>query len=405
MQPVKHFQMLPWLGIDGAGMSSYVAPAGPCRKRWQDLRGAPGESLTAAMPWKRCDLRFPKEANIRVWLSNALVVFVQAYVILLAIYLLSRWVLPFTPWWLDLFDTFALYLFFPTVPLVLMGIVLLSPRALLLCVLPIAAFTLLYGDLVLPHSTRRPQTDKTFKVLTYNVLGMNRNFQGMMRLFEEEDPDVIALQELTPEIATPLMNLLSDRYRYKALRPRADFSGVGVFSRFPIKDEMVLPSPTSGSLWQHIVLDVRGRDLHLFNLHPSHPHLRWTTRQLFPPVVIRSFDTDGQSAQLEAMMAEVESTEGPIVALGDFNLTDQTRQYSRVSRKLTDSFRETGNGLGHTFPANGRIMSLRLPFPVVRIDYVFHSKELAATSAHLGQSAGSDHHPVVVELGFKTVQP
>jgi len=65
-----------------------------------------------------------------------------------------------------------------------------------------------------------------------------------------------------------------------------------------------------------------------------------------------------------------------------------------------DSFREAGWGLGHTFPAaGGRYWALPYPSLLVRIDYVFHSRDWKAEAAWVGEWDGqSDHRPVIASL-------
>ena len=81
--------------------------------------------------------------------------------------------------------------------------------------------------------------------------------------------------------------------------------------------------------------------------------------------------------------------------MGDFNITDQTTNYTEFSSYLADAFRERGWGLGFTFT---RFRELRIP--MWRIDYVFHSEELIVLEADVGDFAGSDHRPVFVRFGF-----
>jgi Endonuclease/Exonuclease/phosphatase family len=59
---------------------------------------------------------------------------------------------------------------------------------------------------------------------------------------------------------------------------------------------------------------------------------------------------------------------------------------------LSDSFREAGWGLRNTNYASD------IPFPMQRIDYVWHNAGLNAIAAEVGQAGGSDHLPVVVRL-------
>ena len=73
---------------------------------------------------------------------------------------------------------------------------------------------------------------------------------------------------------------------------------------------------------------------------------------------------------------------------GDFNLSEYSRDYQLLQARLGDAYRTAGWGFGHTFPRVGTFpKSLPAPWPVVRLDYVWHSPELrpvAAQSAPAG---------------------
>jgi len=95
----------------------------------------------------------------------------------------------------------------------------------------------------------------------------------------------------------------------------------------------------------------------------------------------------------------VAAVTAPVVVQGDFTMSDQSRAYSALTTSLQDSFREAGTGLGRTFPNSLHLGRVRIPGPLVRIDYVFHSPQLQATAATVNCIEGqSDHCAVVVVL-------
>lgn len=56
------------------------------------------------------------------------------------------------------------------------------------------------------------------------------------------------------------------------------------------------------------------------------------------------------------------------------------------------SFPSAGWGFGHT------ARMAHIPFPLLRIDYIWHTADLAARRAYVGPDVGSDHRPVIAEL-------
>ena len=89
---------------------------------------------------------------------------------------------------------------------------------------------------------------------------------------------------------------------------------------------------------------------------------------------------------------------GPRLLLGDFNISEYTYAYVKLSDNYSDVHRETGRGFGFTFPKGIHINNLPVPGPFVRLDYIFHSAELEAQQSRVKCDTGSDHCYVVAEL-------
>lgn len=80
-------------------------------------------------------------------------------------------------------------------------------------------------------------------------------------------------------------------------------------------------------------------------------------------------------------------------------MTDQSPGYRELRRRLLDAYREAGWGFGHTFP-DMEVRSMPTPFPLVRIDYIFHSRDMRASRSYVGDRGGPDHRFLVAELSF-----
>lgn len=319
--------------------------------------------------------------------------------LLLGLVVLQRTLLE-SLWWMRLATTFVPYLFLPL--FLLLPLVLLSKSRLggaLIC-LPCLLFLALYGNLFFPNLGRAShQGEHTFAVMTYNI---NRGVPGVeeiLSIIEHEDPDVVALQEVSPEVAEALSSL-EGRYPYLALHPRPDgYSGSGVLSRFPIVHDEAYPLVEGMHLYQHVVLDVEGRRVGLLNVHLQPPQFRGHRLGGTPAFLPMGYVTTVRDRELDRLIEELDGLEGTVLAVGDFNMTDQSAAYRRLTRRLGDAHREAGWGFGHTFP-DGEVRSIPTPFPLVRIDYIFHSGDVAAAKAYVGDSGGPDHRFLVAELSF-----
>ncbi|MBO0732212.1 MAG: hypothetical protein J2P57_23325, partial [Acidimicrobiaceae bacterium] len=97
-----------------------------------------------------------------------------------------------------------------------------------------------------------------FRILTLNAGGNARapSTPEVERTVGSLDPDIVALQELTPETLTCLRRSLAGRYAYC----HGGWPAV-VFSRFPIRAGCTLRFPSRGSDAQRVEIEIAGRAL------------------------------------------------------------------------------------------------------------------------------------------------
>ena len=258
--------------------------------------------------------------------------------------------------------------------------------------LPLVVFGILYGPSYLPKLASK-EVGPSFTVMSYNLWGGNDQYDSIVGAINQMAPDVVGLQEINDRIANEIQRDLAVRYPYRVID-----GDQAVFSRFPIVDRVLLligderaPIPV-----QHIVLDVDGRRIGIVHAHPHSPALmasRFLGLRLGYPSGLANHFRD---LEVREMMRAVEKIEGPLIVLGDFNLTDMQAVYGEMTQMLLDAHREAGYGLGFTrTPVRG------IGPATWRIDFVFYTPELTALSTRTGDFAGSDHRPVVAELAFR----
>ncbi len=293
------------------------------------------------------------------------------------------------------------------IPWLFVPLIVLIPLALLVrawplrgaTLLALLAFLVLYGDRFLPRLPPAQAGRPSFRVMTWNIHLRNPNVEEAAAIIARESPDIVALQELGPEMAGGLEARLSERYLYRALHPEAGYWSSGVLSRYPILEDKGFLVSAGQRIVHHLVLDVAGQPVHLFNVHL---HLRGIGEGNGGEFLTSTFPGLSaaflQDEEVGRLIAEVQVQQGPVLVVGDFNLTDQTPNYARINAVLGDAFRQAGWGFGFTYPNKKHVRGLYTPFPLVRLDYIFHSPDLRATRAWVGKEGGSDHRYVVAEL-------
>jgi endonuclease/exonuclease/phosphatase (EEP) superfamily protein YafD len=244
-----------------------------------------------------------------------------------------------------------------------------------------------------------PATNCELRLLSFNLLYRCHQADRYAAVIQQEQPDLIFLQELTPQIADDLGVLLGEDYPYRQIEASKGSNGYGILSRLPLGEYSFLRTPGGISRYaMRSSLMVEGRRIDLYNCHLM-PPLGKVFLRLGPLAA-----TQLRSAQIKAITDEVASSGRPAIVAGDCNLSPYQQTYDLFQPVLRDSWLEAGQGPGTTWPLNILPLPWATP-PLIRIDLCWHTPELQAVRAHVVYSlTGSDHCPLVVDLAWASAQ-
>ncbi|HYN88263.1 MAG TPA: endonuclease/exonuclease/phosphatase family protein, partial [Ardenticatenaceae bacterium] len=173
-------------------------------------------------------------------------------------------------WWLVLLPAVIPWLFMLSFPFAL-ALALLGRwnvgRWALLAVALLAAW--LWGGLFLPPSPvpRAAASGAQLRVMTLNALVENAQHDRLVAAIASAGADIVAIQELSPGQATAISTRLGETYPYHALHPWGDPRGIGLWSRYPVTEIATYDEGDWENWLQHVVVEMAGRRIHIFNLH------------------------------------------------------------------------------------------------------------------------------------------
>ena len=304
--------------------------------------------------------------------------------------------------YLGFVNILAFYLFFP-LPLAGLVAVLTRRREIIIgTILGAAIFLILWGPLFLPRLSPPPKGGNphpSLTVMTFNALGLQEHTDPLVEIIQEVDADVVFLQEINTRHAAALQNELTAAYPYQVLDPVDGVSGMGVISRYPLRETgEQLPLEWVGAP-QVFEMDFEGVPVTLLNFH--------ALSLQFYPLEGANLNFRYREAQARVLADFAAHAPGPLVVAGDANTTSLSDAYDMITAgQLCDAFQEAGWGLGHTFPGSKEPGSHRfhvgawyIPQWLARIDYIFVSSEWGVAAARVAPFDGvSDHRGVVAEL-------
>lgn len=367
----------------------------------------------AAFPLRRLRQRQVEQGRARGaigWLCSG-------YGLALAFYLGLRVLFGDGLWWLALLNMAAPFLFLPLLLLLPLALLVRRPYPLALLLLLTGIGLLWMGGYWFPQAASGPPTGPTLRIATLNVWRDNRPPEAsrLWQWLREEAFDIVLLQELRPswhlDADTHTRLDLADLYPYQALET-ANWSGEAILtlSRYPIRSANGIDTIDVASdepRLQHVVLDVAGQPVSLYNVHLNLPlaatpaQAGASTESLFER--LGHYDVSTRDEQIEGLLALIAADTMPVIIAGDFNLSEHSLIYGDLAAQLTDAFRVAGRGLGASWPV---AETLGLPGwlpPLLRIDYIWHSHHFRTREAGQGPPLGSDHLPQYAVLDLQIV--
>ncbi|WP_432135351.1 endonuclease/exonuclease/phosphatase family protein [Streptomyces sp. bgisy154] len=271
----------------------------------------------------------------------------------------------------SLLESFLPWLGLVVVALFLLALLHRSALALLALLLPVAAWTHLFGGLLLPAPRPGP---RDLVVVQHNVSDENPDPAGTARALTAAAPDLIALQELVPPALQVYEGTLARDYPYHAVR-----GTVGLWSKYPFTDARPLDIKPRG------IEEPWNRGLRAV-VHTPHDEIAVYVAHL-PSVRVgvsglASARRD-ESARLLGRAVAAEER-GTVILLGDLNGTVHDRGLTPLTSRLEVAQR----GLALSFPAR---------FPLARIDQVM-ARSATVSRIRTLPATGSDHLPVAARV-------
>ncbi|MET8482568.1 endonuclease/exonuclease/phosphatase family protein [Streptomyces tendae] len=271
----------------------------------------------------------------------------------------------------SLLESFLPWLGAVVVVLFVLALVRRSALALLALLLPAAAWTHLFGGLLLPA----PEPGSgDLVVVQHNVSDENTDPGGTARALARAEPDLIALEELVPPALDVYAKTLAPDYPYRTV-----VGTVGLWSKYPLTGSRPLDIKPQGidEVWERGLRAVAHTPRGAVAVHVAHlPSIRLGASGL------TSSRRDESAGLLGDALAKEELRR--VVLLGDLNGTVDDRALA----PLTDSLNVAERGLALSFPAG---------FPLARIDQVMARAGTVGAVRTL-PATGSDHLPVVARV-------
>lgn len=273
------------------------------------------------------------------------------------------------------------------------GLLLLAAIASLRRRLPLAGLaavlSLVNGSVLLPYVVAGAgaalSPGPRVRLMAANVSYWNADHAALEEAVRQEDPDVLGLVEVTPAWVDEL-GFLKKHYPYAIVHDEEGAYGLALFSRLPMRELAGSPYVAGGiqtALSAGIELEQTPVTLMLGHLRapttPSKAALRNEQIRILAGLV----RNDANDAQ---------------ILMGDLNTTQWSPHYRILETDAGLTNAALGRGYIPTWPAG--LGPLKVP-----IDHCLVSEGLTVHAFRTGSSIGSDHLPIVADIGITAATP
>ena len=218
------------------------------------------------------------------------------------------------------------------------------------------------------------------KIMSFNVLGHNFDQYAVADRVREHNPDVLTVVEYSNHWEEVFKEFYEE-YPYRVLEPRWHGFGIAMFSKFPIIDSEVrmLTEKSTDNPCIVAKLQVEDQELRVAGMHVLSP--------------TNVFRMKLRNAQIKEMAQILNQRQEPTVLVGDFNCVPWSPVL--VDFLKSTELRDSRQGFGYQPSWHVKLWPMMIP-----IDHAFVSEQVHVHDRMLGDAAGSDHLPLVLEISI-----
>lgn len=220
--------------------------------------------------------------------------------------------------------------------------------------------------------TKQTVNESPIKALHINLLMGNDNYDAVRELIIKEKPDIISLQECTPDWYNELYLILKEYHCTKKIIDSP--FGICVASKVPIVSSEVKYLNNQRIPLVKLNLEHNGDFITLYSVHPTPPF----NQTLF----------ESRNEYFDLLIDDV-GNEKSIILIGDLNITQWSPYYQNLRKKL--NIRNSKFIRSSTWPGF-------LPIQIFQLDHILVSEKFKTINSKIMSTVGSDHLPIVSEI-------
>jgi len=287
---------------------------------------------------------------------------------------------------------------FPYIQIIILALIIKSSRkskTLIACSTIIGLLVILdFGFRIYSNTNINSSgTEKEMKIMSYNLYFKNRTPMKTISVIKKANPDILFVQELTPNWKNEINKSLGHIYKYKIIKPLTGTHGIGIYSKHKLSNQKYLNNSRKKPFAQIVDLSINKKKIQLINTHLSSPAIAVENKDNFFPLYLKNYRTRmNQVIKINELAQTEESKYNCQLLVGDLNTLYSEPIYKRIKIKWVNSFKNPFRWMDFNFPNSSRIQ------PVMTLDYIMGRGKLKFKNSSVINGGSSDHLPILTEI-------
>ena len=316
-------------------------------------------------------------------------VLIIAYSVLITMWFAAWLIVGDSNWWLTLLNRVVPFLFIPVPLFLIWGISSRRIKLLTPLLIPCLIFAWIYRPYLFPKPAQSFDQGTQLRVMTYNVLFSNLEYDAVANVVLAYQPDLVALQEVQPEMMDALEERLADDYPYFLMGTENTYGTTAVFSRYPFAETEIVDLQADRPAVV-VKTKIKNQDITFVAIHLLAYNLWWTKLPEIPEVVMQR--TVNQNQQVRTLLDKIDNEQGVVVVGCDCNSYETSSSYRIFDQFMDSAARQVGWSWG-----GNELLGTKQDLYFQHIDHVWFRGDIMPKRAYkIKDNGGSDHLPVLV---------
>jgi len=235
--------------------------------------------------------------------------------------------------------------------------------------------------------------DKEITVMSYNLFFKNKHQDHSISIIKKANPDILIVQELTPNWASQIEKSLGESYKYKLTKSFTGTHGIGIYSKYKISEQAFLENSANKPYAQIVTLNVDGKSIQLINTHLASPAIAIENRDKFFSLFMANYQIRKEQIIKINELAENQNYDCQLL-VGDLNTLHSEPIFKRLRLKWVNSNNGLFRWMKFNFPHTSKII------PIVTLDYILGRGKLKFIESKVIEGGSSDHLAIMAKLNI-----